>query len=96
MQEFDIDEILGDLPGPDFNVAPTVTVPAVTWSPPAPPSGCARPDRVNRRPRAHVWDATTVPARPTAAVDRAPGPFPFVLPDDYPGSRPASTAGEAA
>jgi putative SOS response-associated peptidase YedK len=29
VQEFDIDEILGDLPGPDFNVAPTVAVPAV-------------------------------------------------------------------
>jgi len=28
-QEFDIDEILGELPGPDFNVAPTVAVPAV-------------------------------------------------------------------
>lgn len=28
-QEFDVDEILGDLPGPDFNVAPTVAVPAV-------------------------------------------------------------------
>jgi putative SOS response-associated peptidase YedK len=28
-QEFDIDEILGDLPGPDYNVAPTVAVPAV-------------------------------------------------------------------
>lgn len=27
--EFDIDEILGDLPGPDYNVAPTVAVPAV-------------------------------------------------------------------
>jgi putative SOS response-associated peptidase YedK len=29
VQEFDIDEILGDLPGPDYNVAPTVAVPAV-------------------------------------------------------------------
>ena len=29
VQEFDIDEILGELPGPDFNVAPTVAVPAV-------------------------------------------------------------------
>ncbi|HEU5484581.1 MAG TPA: SOS response-associated peptidase [Microlunatus sp.] len=29
VQEFDIDEILGDLPGPDFNVAPTAAVPAV-------------------------------------------------------------------
>lgn len=28
-QEFDIDEILGELPGPDYNVAPTVAVPAV-------------------------------------------------------------------
>lgn len=29
----------------------------------------------------------------TAAVDRAPGPFPFVLPDDYPGFAPAETDG---
>ncbi|MDN5764053.1 MAG: SOS response-associated peptidase [Microlunatus sp.] len=29
LREFDIDEILGDLPGPDYNVAPTVAVPAV-------------------------------------------------------------------
>lgn len=29
VQEFDIDEILGDLPGPDYNVAPTVPVAAV-------------------------------------------------------------------
>lgn len=29
VQEFDIDETLGELPGPDFNVAPTVAVPAV-------------------------------------------------------------------
>lgn len=29
VQEFDIDEILGELPGPDYNVAPTVAVPAV-------------------------------------------------------------------
>lgn len=29
VQEFDVDEILGELPGPDFNVAPTVAVPAV-------------------------------------------------------------------
>lgn len=28
-EEFDVDEILGDLPGPDYNVAPTVQVPAV-------------------------------------------------------------------
>jgi putative SOS response-associated peptidase YedK len=28
-QEFDIDEILGDLPGADYNVAPTAAVPAV-------------------------------------------------------------------
>ena len=27
--EFDVDEILGELPGPDYNVAPTVAVPAV-------------------------------------------------------------------
>jgi putative SOS response-associated peptidase YedK len=27
--EFDIDDVLGDLPGPDYNVAPTVSVPAV-------------------------------------------------------------------
>jgi putative SOS response-associated peptidase YedK len=27
--EFEIEEILGDLPGPDYNVAPTVAVPAV-------------------------------------------------------------------
>ena len=47
-QEFDIDEILGDLPGPDFNVAPTVAVPAVLErrsksrrlrGPPAEPAG---------------------------------------------------------
>ena len=29
MEEFEIDEILGALPGPDYNVAPTVQVPAV-------------------------------------------------------------------
>lgn len=29
VDEFDIEEILGDLPGPDYNVAPTVAVPAV-------------------------------------------------------------------
>ncbi len=29
VDEFDIDDILGVLPGPDFNVAPTVEVPAV-------------------------------------------------------------------
>ncbi|MBA8795595.1 putative SOS response-associated peptidase YedK [Friedmanniella endophytica] len=29
VEEFDIDEILGTLPGPDYNVAPTVAVPAV-------------------------------------------------------------------
>lgn len=29
VDEFDIDEILGELPGPDYNVAPTVAVPAV-------------------------------------------------------------------
>ena len=29
MEEFDIDEILGNLPEPDYNVAPTVAVPAV-------------------------------------------------------------------
>ena len=29
VDEFDIEEILGDLPGPDYNVAPTVPVPAV-------------------------------------------------------------------
>jgi len=29
VQEFDIDEILGELPGPDYNVAPTAAVPAV-------------------------------------------------------------------
>jgi putative SOS response-associated peptidase YedK len=28
-EEFEIDDIIGDLPGPDFNVAPTVEVPAV-------------------------------------------------------------------
>jgi putative SOS response-associated peptidase YedK len=28
-EEFDVDEVLGDLPGPDFNVAPTVAVPAI-------------------------------------------------------------------
>jgi putative SOS response-associated peptidase YedK len=27
--EFEVDEIIGDLPGPDYNVAPTVQVPAV-------------------------------------------------------------------
>lgn len=26
----------------------------------------------------------------TAKIDRAPGPFPFVLPDDYPGRKPAA------
>lgn len=29
VREFDIDQILGNLPGPDYNVAPTVAVPAV-------------------------------------------------------------------
>jgi putative SOS response-associated peptidase YedK len=29
VEEFEIDEILGNLPGPDYNVAPTVAVPAV-------------------------------------------------------------------
>ncbi len=29
MEEFEIDELLGALPGPDYNVAPTVAVPAV-------------------------------------------------------------------
>lgn len=29
MQEFDVDEILGALPEPDYNVAPTVPVPAI-------------------------------------------------------------------
>ena len=44
----------------------------------------------------HSWVAGTGLVTHTAAVDRAPGPFPFVLPDDYPGRRPASTAGETA
>jgi putative SOS response-associated peptidase YedK len=28
-EEFEVDDIIGDLPGPDYNVAPTVEVPAV-------------------------------------------------------------------
>ena len=33
----------------------------------------------------HQWVDGTGLVTHTAAVDRAPGPFPFVLPDDYPG-----------
>ncbi|HYP46270.1 MAG TPA: SOS response-associated peptidase [Propionibacteriaceae bacterium] len=41
VEEFEIDEVFAGLPGPDFNVAPTVAVPAV----------------LERRPRAEAADA---------------------------------------
>jgi putative SOS response-associated peptidase YedK len=53
-EEFDIDDIVGELPGPDYNVAPTVEVPAILERRAKDDQGQAT-DEVRRRLTPLVW-----------------------------------------